>query len=137
LVLCVGSSLVLGPWPGLPARDRLWPDDIPSAGNVEALRNAVARVPNGASVAATNKAGSHLSARRQVFSIPRIEKADWVVIDVNDPWVPLPPHKPIRSTWGRQDSVLLEKVKLQLERSFDWRRVSASHGVYVFRRVRS
>jgi hypothetical protein len=137
LVLCVGSSLVLGPWPGLPARDRLWPDGIPSADNVEGLRQAVARVPDGVSVAATNKAGSHLSARRQVYSIPRIEKSDWVVIDVHDPWVPLPPRKPIRSTWGRQDPALLQRMKLQLERSSDWRRVSANHGVYVFRRVRS
>ena len=137
LVLCVGSSLVLGPWPGLPARDRLWSDDIPSAENVAALRVAVARIPDGVSVAATNKAGSHLSARRHLFSIPRVEKADWVVIDAHDPWVPLPPRKPIRSTWGRQDPALLERVKLQLDRSSDWHRVSASHGVYVFRRLRS
>jgi uncharacterized membrane protein len=137
LVLCVGSSLALGPWPGLPARDRLWPDGIPSADNVEALRMAVARIPEGVSVAATNKAGSHLSARRRFYSIPSVENADWVVIDTEDPWVPLPPRKPIRSTWGRKDPALLERLKMQLERSSNWRRVSATHGVYVFRRVRS
>lgn len=137
LVLCVGTSLALGPWPGLPARDRLWPDGIPSADNVEALRMAVARVPEGVSVAATNKAGSHLSARRRFYSIPRVENAEWVVIDTEDPWVPLPPRKPIRSTWGRKDPALLERLKMQLERSSNWRRVSATHGVYVFRRVRS
>jgi uncharacterized membrane protein len=137
LVLCVGSSVVLGPWPGLPARDRLWSDGIPQADNVEALRLAIARIPNGVSVAATNKAGSHLSARRRFFSIPRIEKADWVVIDMQDPWVPLPPHKPIRSTWGRKDPALLGRLRMQLERSPHWHRVSVSHGVFVFRRVRS
>jgi uncharacterized membrane protein len=137
LVLCIGSSLVLGPWPGLPARERLWPDGIPSADNVEALREAVVRVPEGAPVAATNKAGSHLSARRYFFSIPRLGNAEWVVIDMQDPWVPLPPRKPIRSTWGRKDPALLQRLKLQLESSSDWDRVSESHGVLVFRRVRS
>jgi uncharacterized membrane protein len=137
LVLCVGSSLLLGPWPGLPARDRLWPDDIPTVDNVEALRNAVASIPDGVAVAATNKAGSHLSARKEFFSIPRIENAEWVVIDMHDPWVPLPPRKPIRSTWGRKDPVLLEALRRQLERSSDWYRVSAAHGVLVFRRVQS
>lgn len=137
LALCIGSSLAVGPWPGLPARDRLWAHEIPSAENVEALRTAVARIPEDASVAGTNKAGSHLSARRQFFSLPTVGKAEWVVIDMQDPWVPLPPRRPVRSTWGRKDPALLESVKLQLERSSDWRRVSASHGVYVFRRVGS
>lgn len=136
LALCMGSSLVLGPWSGLPARDRFWRDDVPSAENVEALRAAVVRIPDGVAVAATNKAGSHLSARRQFFSVPMIEKADWVLIDMQDPWVPLPPRKPIRSTWGRKDPALIESLRIHLERSSEWRRVSEHHGVSVFRRVR-
>jgi uncharacterized membrane protein len=137
LALCLGFSVAFGPWPSVPGREHLWPYGVPSPDNVEALREAVALIPDGVPVAATNKAGSHLSARRRFFSVPRVARAEWVVIDMRDTWVPLPPREPIRSAWGREDFALVARLRLRLERSAEWRRVSETRGVFVFRRVPS
>lgn len=135
LMLCVGFSVAFGPWPGLPGGEQPWAYGVPD--NAGALREAVALVPEEASVSATNKAGSHLSARRRFLSIPKLGDAEWVVLDMRDTWVPLPPRERIRSTWGREDSALLAGLKARLERNADWRRVSEKHGVFVYQRVRN
>jgi uncharacterized membrane protein len=45
------------------------------------LRRAVALVPDGAAVSATNALGAHLSARERILSFPVLARADWVAID--------------------------------------------------------
>ena len=52
-----------------------------TARRADALRSAVELVPGGAAVSATNLAGSHLSARRYVYSAPVLGRAEWVVLD--------------------------------------------------------
>ncbi|HXG75240.1 MAG TPA: DUF2079 domain-containing protein [Gaiellaceae bacterium] len=54
---------------------------------VAALRAAVARVPEAAPVSVSNSVGAHLSARRTVYSVPVLGAAEWVVVDLADPWV--------------------------------------------------
>jgi uncharacterized membrane protein len=137
LALCLGFSVAFGPWPGVPGREHLWPYGAPSADHVQALREAVALIPDSVPVAATNKAGAHLSARRRFFSVPWVENAEWIVIDMRDTWVPLPPRERIRSSWGREDFALVARLRLRLEQSSEWRRISETRGVFVFQRVPS
>ena len=97
----------------------------------------MALVPDDASVAATNKAGSHLSARRYFFSVPLIDDVDWVVVDLQDPWVPLPPRENLRASWGRKDPALLVATITMLEESSEWRKIFERSDVFVFQRLRS
>ena len=47
----------------------------------EALRRAVALVPDDAAVSTTNALGAHLSARERILSFPILLRADWVAVD--------------------------------------------------------
>jgi uncharacterized membrane protein len=55
-------------------------DHIPSRRDA-AARRAVALVPPGVPVSATNILGAHLSARTRVFSFPVLREARWLVVD--------------------------------------------------------
>jgi len=134
LALSVAFSVLVGPWPGVPGERARY--GAPAADQVEALREAVVLVPDGAAVAATNKAGSHLSARRRFFSVPVLRDAEWVVVDTRDPWIPLPPGTPDRPTWGRKDPALILAFSVRLERSSSWRKIYERSGVLVFQKVR-
>src|SRR5262249_35030173 len=60
----------------------------PSAPQLNAERHAVSMIPGDASVAATNSLGSHLAARRYLYVFPDVAKADWVVVDTSDAYLP-------------------------------------------------
>ena len=55
---------------------------------VRTLDRAVALVPEDAPVSATNRVGSHLSARRYIYSVPVVRRAEWIVLEMTDTWVP-------------------------------------------------
>ena len=135
LALCAAFSVMFGPWPGVPGPRVPWVHAAPSPIHTAALRDAVALVPEGAPVAATNKAGSHLSERRYFYSVPHIRDAEWVVVDVSDAWVPLPPRTRPRLTWGRTDYDLVRRFKNRLMKSPQWEMVYARNAVFVFKRV--
>ena len=101
LALSVGLSAMFGPWHG--TKHNGWLYGTPSSDHLAALRTGIALVPDGAAVSTTNRAGSHLSARRRVFTVPLVENAEWVVIDLQDPWVPFPRHGSEREAWGAFD----------------------------------
>jgi hypothetical protein len=129
------TSLAVGPWPG----GNPWPYrgiNGSTPGHIDALRDAVALVPDDAPVSATTKAGSRLSARRYFYSVPVLGSAEWIVIDTKDPWVPLPPRGPVRKTWGRLDPALLKSFTARIEQSPSWDKVFERSGVFVFGRVR-
>lgn len=129
LVTCVGLSIVFGAWPGAPGGVRLWHTDVPPA-KVEALRDAVALVPQSAPVTATNRVASHLSARRYIYTIPTVGRAEWIVADASDTWIP----------WivaGKEQPKLLESFLRDVRASEAWETVLAREGVYVFRKVAS
>jgi uncharacterized membrane protein len=46
---------------------------------------AVALVPDGVVVSASNSLGAHLSARRRILSFPHVRDAEWIVIDTKHP----------------------------------------------------
>ena len=72
-----------------------------------ALAEAVALVPAGAPVTASNTVGSHLSARRYIYSVPLLRRADVGRVDRADPWVVTPrladPHPASRAGAGLRD----------------------------------
>ncbi|MDX6398266.1 MAG: hypothetical protein QOJ43_1674 [Gaiellaceae bacterium] len=86
-------------------------------------RRALALIPDGAPVSATNALGAHLSARRRIFSFPVLEEARWVVADER------------RLTF--LDSLKPGRARVPLaalRRDPRWRLVFAEDGVLVFRR---
>ncbi len=79
--------MVLGPWARAVGLTPLGGRESVAAERVAALDAAVALVPAGAAVSASNTAGVRLSDRRYVYSVPVLGRADWVVVDTTDPWV--------------------------------------------------
>jgi uncharacterized membrane protein len=128
LTLSVVSSVMVGPWPGAIAGTPDFYRTDTSPAFLGALEHAVALVPEGAAVSATNRVASHLSARRYVYDAPVLGRSEWVVLDSSDNWVP--------GSWGGgDDPVALRAFRDRLERSAQWRRVFADSGVYVYRRA--
>ena len=89
-----------------------------------ATRRALALIPAGAPVSATNTLGAHLSARRRIFSFPVLREAEWVVVDER------------RLTFLDSLGPARARPKLAaIQRDPAWTRVFAEDGVLVFRRT--
>jgi hypothetical protein len=86
---------------------------------------AVALVPAGATVSATNSLGAHLSARRRVLSMPRLGDATWVAADETRP-----------SYLDRTSPLPAAAALVRLRESPRWRVVFEEDGIVLFRRVR-
>jgi uncharacterized membrane protein len=78
---------------------------------------AVALIPDGAPVSASNQLGAHLSGRRYVYTFPYVRRARWIVADVND------------TTYG--DAKGYKRVIRRYETDKSWRTVFSSKGVVV------
>jgi uncharacterized membrane protein len=88
-----------------------------------AARRALALVPTGAPVSATNTLGAHLSDRRRIFSFPVLREATWVVVDER------------RLTF--LDSLRPDRARpalAALRRSPQWHQIFAEDGIVVLRR---
>ena len=128
LTLSVVSSVMVGPWPGAVAGAPTFYRTDTSSEFLDALTRAVALVPADAPVASTNRIGSHLADRRYLLSVPVLGRAEWVVIDVSDPWIP-------EAFGGRRDPEALRRFQSELEQSPAWRKVFEQAGVLVYRKV--
>jgi uncharacterized membrane protein len=128
LTLCVAFAVVLGPWPGTPGRSitSYWAD-VPSA-RVDALRRAVALVPAGAPASATNRLGSQLAERQYFYSVPVVSRAEWIVVDTDDAWIP-------RRFGGEPDPAALAAFVMRIRQDADWVNVFEKDGVLVFRKA--
>jgi hypothetical protein len=121
-------SLVVGPWlrvvdaTPLGGRPRL------SAARIDALAAAVASVPDGAPVTASNTAGAHLSDRRYIYSVPLLRNAEWVVMDLRDPWV-VRPDSPVLT----RHPEVVRALARRLEGDRSWTKVFERERVLVFR----
>ena len=69
-------------------------------------------------------------ARRYVYSVPVVGRADWIVLDRSDAWVP-------QAVGGYPDAAALRRFHTRIERSSRWRKVFERRDVVVFRRVES
>lgn len=134
------SGIPLGPMPGT--------EDVPVVGwsgaahirfggdeRTDALDRAVAIVPEGAIVSASNDLGAHLSSRRRVYLFPRKTGADddteWIVVsgvrEVGNAARNRPTLMPV-AYGGRLRAILRD--------GSSWRQVYGEDGVRVFRRLR-
>jgi hypothetical protein len=103
-------------------------DPLPTtAVRLDALDRAVARVPSDAPVSATNRLGSHLSARRYFYSVPVVGHAEWILIESADTWLP-------QRAGGYEDPERLRAFQKRIEQSAAWQKVSQEEGVLVFRK---
>jgi uncharacterized membrane protein len=118
-VVLVGSMVMtfwVGPLPGALAPADIWYQEPVPPQHVAALREGIALVPDDVPVSATNKAGSHLSARRYIYRIPVLGRAEWLVLDTGDP----------------RDGVRALALKERIRSSPEWRQVWGTDGVFVF-----
>jgi len=117
LVACGSIALLLSPV-------RFGLSNLHLAGATNPVRSAktraLARVPDGSPVSASNQLGGYLSTRRFIYLYPTLGRARWVIIDRNDP------------TYG--DRARFRRQIAQLERDPSWTIVYASRGVDVLRR---
>jgi uncharacterized membrane protein len=114
-LMAVAAMVLLGP---------LGRVDLGADAHDAAARRALAVVPDGVPVSATNSLGAHLSDRRRIFSFPLLREATWVVVD-EQRLTFLDSLKP-----GRSKAALT-----RLQRDPKWTRVFAEDGVLVFRRT--
>ncbi len=105
-----------------------------------AMRHAIALIPSDAPVAATNNAGSHLSARRRILLLPRLGDADWALfadgprlraMALDRPTLRLQPKPGDVYTIGLRARYRLIRF------SKKWTLVYGESGVYLYRRVAS
>jgi uncharacterized membrane protein len=130
LVCSAVLTLIVGPWARAVGQTPLGGRETVPPERVAALRDAIGLVPERAPVSASNSVGAHLSARRYVYSLPVLGRAEWVVVDLEDPWVvsrgsPILTNHPDR----------IRSLVLRLERDPAWRSVFERDGVVVFRKV--
>ena len=129
LTLSLAATIVVGPWPGaLAGAPSFYRLDTPPE-RIAALRRAVALVPDDAPVSSTNRVGSHLADRRYLYSVPVLGRAEWIVLEASDAWIP-------KAAGGGANPDALRSFQERIERSPEWRRVYTESGVSVFRKVR-
>jgi uncharacterized membrane protein len=130
LVVSLTLALAVGPWAravgGVPLGGRT----NLSAAKLDALRDAIALVPAGAPVTASNLVGAHLSGRERIYSVPVLGEATWVVIDTDEPWVTTP-GSPILTNHPE----IVDAFVQRLGSDPAWRPVFEREGVVVFRRT--
>ena len=85
LVCSATLAIFVAPWARAVGAVPLGGNAYASPDRIAALADAVALVPSDAAVTVSNSAGGHLSARRYVYSVPLLGRADWVVVDRRDP----------------------------------------------------
>jgi uncharacterized membrane protein len=137
VLVAVSIGLIFGPLPHLGEYGGLSASD----GRTRAAQKAVDLVPQGAPVSATNRLAAHLSNRRYVYSFPVVARADWIVVDESDWW--LPNVRPGEARDGFAVAVTdLSEQPGRLRRALAavtanprWRLAFDEAGVLVFRRV--
>ena len=129
VVVSCALSALFGPWG--PSASPLWYQVEASKEHVAALDRAVELVPEGAPVSASNRVGSHLAARRYLYMLPAIERAEWIVLDSTDLWLPDERLPALRERTPAE----LEALRNGIEGDAAWTRVFAEDGVFVFRRT--
>ena len=122
-------ALAVAPWSRAVGVTPLGGRDNFSPSHVAALDRAVAAVPDDAPVTTTNAAGARLSARRYVYLVPILRRAEWAVVDRGDPWI-VSRDSPILTRHPEAIAAFIARLR----RSAEWRQVSDEAGVVVFRR---
>lgn len=110
--------------------------------HVSAATEAIRMIPSNAPVSATNRIGSHLSARRYIYSFPLQERAEWIVVDTTDTWIHLATVRvrarpgfrvPVVEGFQRPNVMAAEISALRADAK--WKVVFERAHVLVFRKV--
>jgi uncharacterized membrane protein len=128
VVVSAALSALFGPW-GTAAAPLWYQVEVPPQ-HVAALDRAVAVIPDGAPVSASNRVGAHLADRRYLYVVPRVGRAEWVLLDTQDLWMP-DERLPALAERTPDDVAV---VRASFEDDPAWVRVFEEDGVYVFRR---
>lgn len=124
-----GLTLFLGPWvPMIETRSVGNHSEYP-ARHVRAMHDAAALVPSGVPISATNRFGSHLSSRRYFYSVPVVERAEWILLDTWEPRLTRP-----GSTITHWEPARFEAFWDRIEQSPEWMKVFERDGVVVYRK---
>jgi uncharacterized membrane protein len=110
-------------WRELPGGETLQSRDSTVSAHDKVAARALRMIPSDAVVSATNSLGAHLSARRRIFSFPRLLDASWVAVDEVRP-----------SFADRNDPPRAIARLEELRRSRAWQLVFEEDGILVFRR---
>jgi uncharacterized membrane protein len=129
LVCSAALALVVGPWPRAVGSTPLGGRESLAAAHIATLDEAVALVPAGVPVTSSNVVGAHLSARRYVYSVPVLRRAEWAVVDLDDPWV-VSEDSPLLTNHPEIVRAFAERLKSDAS----WTTVFERDGVLVFRR---
>ena len=120
------SLVVLAATPPVPGGQDFVFARVESSARIDAMREAIDRVPVGVPVTTTNRLGAHLSARRVIHLFPERRRSDWAVLDTRDAWM---------QVGGEQVDVALFRALLdRFERDPEWHVVFDREDVRVYRR---
>jgi uncharacterized membrane protein len=122
-------TIAFAPWPGVAIDNQATLDHNERR---DALAAAVDVVPEAAPVTATNAVGAHLSERRYVYSVPALGRAEWVVIDRDDAYLPQYDDGKTKIFPQR-----LAQFERRLRLSGNWQRVYERDRVVVYRLARA
>ncbi len=84
----VASGWYWGPlpfWQHVPGGSIVRTEQFSLPSDRAALHEAIAIIPDDAVVSSGNRLGAHLSARRRILTFPRVDDAEWVIVDRNRP----------------------------------------------------
>ncbi len=121
------AGVLLGPlplWRHVPLGSDLATREHVVGAHARVAQRAVALVPAGAAVSATNTLGAHLSERERVFSFPVLREAEWVAVDRQRPSYRDRAVAPQR----------FERALRRLQNDPRWRVVFDEDGILVLRR---
>jgi uncharacterized membrane protein len=118
LAVAIVGCLVLGPLSTFPSVIR---GALPGNSDREAKADAVALIPSGVAVSASNQLAGHLSVRRRIYVFPAVGVARWIVVDPSD--VTELQARGFHASIGRIESMP------------EWRLVYERRGIMVFHRA--
>jgi uncharacterized membrane protein len=130
LVCSATLATVVAPWPRAVGATPLGGRNALARTHIEALSAAVALVPQGVPVTASNPIGVHVSARRYVYSVPNLGRAEWAAVDLEDPWV-VRSDSPLLTRHPR----VVRRFVARLESDPAWTKVFERDHVFVFRKT--
>jgi uncharacterized membrane protein len=127
VVAALAANFALGAiplWRAFPGGETLGSREAHVSAHDRVAARAVALVPSGAVVSATNSLGGHLSARRRILSFPLVTGASWIAVDKRHPsWF---------DVLGEPEPTLAALHRIRADTA--WRVVFEEDGVLVLRR---
>jgi uncharacterized membrane protein len=126
LAAAVLANFLLGPLPFSLPLAHYSGRSYAVSGHAKVLDMAIKMIPSAGNVTVCteNNAGSHLSARRVVYTFPYTDDAQWVIVDQKNPFV-----------YDHYDAVGHSEALGALVLNQNYQSVFARDGVYVFKRV--